>query len=274
MSNSSGLEVVRRFSLPIVIALVVVMAATSAFAEDETSALAAAFPSLKAVVHTGQRGPGWRRRRVTFESRKVLSASTLSLAGEYIRCRSTKTEIAPHLPTAWREFYSVCDSAIGRFAARLRLRGADVDDCKQDVWADLMRSLPGFRLDDSRGRFSSWLYTIVRSKATDVLRRQARQPRTSLWAASIATPSDQNDDPAIHCQQRAEREAVQHALSRLRNVASAQSYRVAQLRWIEQRDVQEVAALLGMTPEQVWVREHRMKRKFREVFENQEIRAR
>src|SRR5262249_10321161 len=155
-----------------VVALVVVVAATSAFAEDETSAFAAAIPALKSVVHAGQRHSGWRRRRASSEGNNALSATTLSLAGEYLRCRSANVEAAPRLRAAWREFYNACDSAIGRFARRLRLRATDVDDCKQDVWADLMRSLPRFSLDHSRGRFSSWLYTVVRSKATDVLRRQ------------------------------------------------------------------------------------------------------
>jgi hypothetical protein len=75
-------------------------------------------------------------------------------------------------------------------------------------------------------------------------------------------------DPAVLCQRSAERETVRHVLDLLRQAASDQSYCVARLRWIEQHDVQAVADTLGMTPGQVWVREHRMKQKFRELYES------
>ena len=125
----------------------------------------------------------------------------------------------------------------------------DVDDCRQDVWADLLRTLPGFSVDASRGRFSTWLYTVVRSKATDILRKRSRQPVDQAGSTLLAAMPGRDADPAQQCQQKSEREAVHRAISQLRHIASEQSFRVVQLRWLEQRDGPEWSFLRVSPPE-------------------------
>ena len=48
------------------------------------------------------------------------------------------------------------------------------------------------------------------------------------------------------------------------------AYRVLHLRYWEGMSAPEVADALGLTPQQVWVREHRMKRKLEQLLRPEE----
>ena len=64
-------------------------------------------------------------------------------------------------PAAWREFCDRYGELIRNFAARRGLQSADRDDLMQDVLLALTKSMPGFQYDPSRGKFRSYLKTIV-----------------------------------------------------------------------------------------------------------------
>jgi RNA polymerase sigma factor (sigma-70 family) len=197
---------------------------------------------------------------------QALSEETIAQAGEYLRLGADSRSVSEETRVGWERFYHRCDATIRRFAATFRSRGVDVDDCTQEVWADLIRSLPQFKLDSTRGRFDSWLYTIVRSKATDILRRQNRTSTTELSPAVMARAATSEVDPSEILDRQSDRDSVQGAMKRLEEVASESSYRVLHLRYIAGWSVQQVADALGFSREQVWVREHRMKRKLRELL--------
>ncbi len=62
------------------------------------------------------------------------------------------------------------------------------------------------------------------------------------------------------------REQIRAVLAELSARVSARSYQVLYQRRIEGRTVAEIALALGMTPEQVRVRDYRMRQRFRELF--------
>jgi RNA polymerase sigma factor (sigma-70 family) len=210
-------------------------------------------------------GPRARRRGET-APKGAFSSKTLEGVSRYLSCRAAKAAPDADAALAWDEFYPECDLAVRRFAMKFSPRGTDVEDVVQDVWTDLMQSLPDFRLENGRGRFTSWLYTVVRSRATDRLRKEARRSGKHLPAESGAEVATEESSPAEKLLQAADREDLQSALSKLRSQASAKSYRVLHLRYIEGWDVRRVAAELGISREQVWVREHRIKRKLRSLL--------
>jgi RNA polymerase sigma factor (sigma-70 family) len=197
---------------------------------------------------------------------QALSQETIAQVAEFLRLGADSRNASDETRIAWEQFYHRCNATIRRFAATFRSRGVDVDDCTQEVWADLIHSLPDFTLDSARGRFDSWLYTIVRSKATDMIRRQNRRATTDLSPAVMARVATSDDDPSQILDRQSDRESVQRALATLQRVASESSYRVLHLRYIDGWSVREIADALGFSREQVWVREHRMKRKLRELM--------
>ena len=197
--------------------------------------------------------------------RGELSASLIEQAGAYLRCTTEGDEPTLELRQAWEQFYNACDPVIRKFARKVAPRQIDLDDCVQDVWADLVKNLRDFKLDRSRGKFTSWLYTVVRSKATNQLRRQARDGCDGILAAARAVAPDA-DDPARQFDRQSQRQIVRSALAKLKDISSDRSFAVLHMRQIEGRSVREVAQSLGMKSGQVWVTEHRMKRKLRNLL--------
>lgn len=207
-----------------------------------------------------------RSRRSRVRRSTIVVSDTVALASEYLRDRSVGVSSNHHARAAWDNFYQSCDVLIRRYARKLGIRGPDADDCAQEVWTDLLRTLPTFTHDPSRGRFSSWLYAVVRGKASDMVRRKMRRPAVPLSQALVADLADTDSDPALLFDAKLNRESVQTALSQLNAISSGTSFRVIYLRCIQGLPVREVADGLGLSSEQVWVREHRMKRKLRELL--------
>ena len=208
-----------------------------------------------------------RSRRSRGRRSTSVASITVALASEYLHDRSDGVSSNPQARAAWDNFYLSCDSLIRKFTRKLGIRGADADDCTQEVWTDLLRRLPTFVHDPSRGTFSSWLYTVVRGKASDMLRRRMRRPAVPLSRAVVANLADPDSDPARLFDANLNRKSVQSALSQLSATSSETSFRVIYQRCMLGLPVREVADGLGLSSEQVWVREHRMKRKLRELLE-------
>ena len=94
--------------------------------------------------------------------------------------RAVMTEQVPDalLTAAWSEFYRVYDVLVRRFAAARGVRGTDVEDCVQDVWSEVAKRFVGFQFTTEAG-LRSWLFALVRSRATDMFRRRSRRPLAS-----------------------------------------------------------------------------------------------
>ena len=92
---------------------------------------------------------------------------------------------------AFERFYDAT-AGYARALARRLLDAAEVDDLLADVYFEAWRHAA--RFDACRGSAVTWLLTLVRSRALDLLRRRATQPSVG----GDATPADEpvDDDPA------------------------------------------------------------------------------
>jgi RNA polymerase sigma factor (sigma-70 family) len=169
---------------------------------------------------------------------------------------------------AWRAFFNLHDATIRRFMAKFYALPHEFDDCMQDVWLEVARRLCAFEFDPARGQFESWLYTLVRSKVTDVLRYRSRHPTEPLTddaesAAAMRAWAEAQADQ----KRRAQEVALKAAVVELRQVSTTMSYCVFQMRRLERRTFQSIADVLHLTTEQARSRDCRMKRKLRDIIE-------
>jgi RNA polymerase sigma factor (sigma-70 family) len=185
---------------------------------------------------------------------------------DYLECRSSRAAPPRASRAAWEEFYRLYDPVIRRFALVHGASGADLNDCVQEVWTTLLAKLSDFRYDPGRGLFLSWLYTLVGSKATDLIRQKTRHPAGRLSRAAAARLRGPDADPAAEYERRRQQALVRGVLGELRGRAPECSYRVLYLRWIEGRTVPEIAVTLGLTAGQVRARQHRMWRRLRALL--------
>jgi len=121
------------------------------------------------------------------------------------------------------------------------------------------RDRPGLR---------AWLYAVVRSKTTDVIRRNVRRPSQNLEACIEKgdEPTSDEPDPAAALERQWEATMVRTAMDELRQQVSETNYRVLEMRTIEGCSEAETAAALDLTSEQVRYRKHRTQRKLQALL--------
>jgi RNA polymerase sigma-70 factor, ECF subfamily len=96
--------------------------------------------------------------------------------------------------TAFEQFFDAT-AAQARATARRLLRGDDIDELLADAYFEAWRKLALF--DPTRGSAMTWLLTLVRSRALDLLRRQHTHPSVGGSNSSAAElPTASADDPA------------------------------------------------------------------------------
>jgi RNA polymerase sigma factor (sigma-70 family) len=184
---------------------------------------------------------------------------------EYLRSLLQQETPDALLTAAWDEFYRVYDGLMRRFAYSRGLSGSDVDDCLQAVWMEVAARFGDFEIPETQGGLRSWLYTLVRSKAGDLLRRRQRRPAESLDTAREVghEPADREAQPPLVMEQQWERALLETLLEELRQEISETNWRLLQMRCLEGREVPEVAAELGLSSEQVWYRQRRLMKKLK-----------
>jgi len=176
----------------------------------------------------------------------------------YLNCRRRAVDPGPRLQAAWDRFFRLYTRRIQRAAQCHGLSGSDVEDCVQEVWLvilDVLRPAGhGFRWE----RFAGWMHALIRNQVVSFVRATARQP--VQWAESLDDTMPGHDEgPRATCERRERRRLVRHVLTHLKQQVSETNYELVYCRWIEEREVPDVAARLALTCEQVWYRQHRGK---------------
>jgi hypothetical protein len=153
------------------------------------------------------RAAGPSTRRPTASSPEAdIDPELLRATQSYLECRSFCLPPWPELSAAWDQFYDSYAPLLRRFALSLRVPRDSVDDCVQLAWVELLGKLPAFDYDPRRGRFCSWLFSIVRSKAVDLRRRRTKHLTETLPADWEEALPDRDADPAAWFERHAEQE--------------------------------------------------------------------
>jgi RNA polymerase sigma factor (sigma-70 family) len=166
------------------------------------------------------------------------------------------------LADAWEQFYQHYNPVIHRAVVESPLPNIELDDCIQEVWAELSAKLAQFEYDAARGTLRSWMQTVIRRKAMDYHRRTERFRRRRAEIDLAASPCSRSVEPATAVERSELCESVWTALADFRSRVSTTSFLVLYHCSFDGRNATEVAELLGLKPEQIWYRHHRVKRQF------------
>lgn len=171
----------------------------------------------------------------------------------------------------WVEFHDTYDPVIRRFAHKCGVHTELVDECAQEVWVAILEALERFKIDPDRGRFRSWLFSIVRNKAADLARRSKKAQSFSLDDSEMALPIpvDAGPGPVDLVQCRIASDLLFELIHKLKASVSNQSFLVFQLRRFEQKSVSEVSEMLNMSPVFVRVCHHRVEKRLSRMVKQQ-----
>lgn len=174
---------------------------------------------------------------------------------------------------AWHEFFERYAPMVLAVARGVGLRGSDADDALQETLLAVFRVFQRQPFDRSRGRFKAWLRGVVLHKVRDVQRRKARDRRS-------------DDDPGMFINLRAEAERVravferewqrnrlQRALAEVAQEVDPATFQAFELYVVQDQKVEDVADLVGLTRNAVYISKCRVLRRLREAvarFEHEE----
>jgi RNA polymerase sigma-70 factor, ECF subfamily len=150
---------------------------------------------------------------------------------------------------------------VGRWAERMAGPGFDVPDMVSEVFEIVQRRLPSFRGDSS---LKTWLWGITEK----VVRHRRRKDRLRHWL-SRSTKDVARHLPAPGPSQH-ERLEEQERHARVYHVLDHLSERDRQiliLFELEELSGAEIAALLGISVNNVWLRMHRARARFLKAFQ-------
>jgi RNA polymerase sigma-70 factor (ECF subfamily) len=148
-------------------------------------------------------------------------------------------------------------------------RGLDRDsaeDLTQEILIKLLDALPHYKHDPDRGRFRSWLKTVVENVLSDQARRHRRHPEPRAVGGSTALERLYNLPSAVVAEELSAIVDNQtsawesQALDRVRARVEPASWEAFCRRMIGRRPASEVAAELGLTVGAVYKASERIKR--------------
>ena len=167
---------------------------------------------------------------------------------------------------AWAVFQAGYRDVILGWAQRCGLELHAAEDLTQEILIKLLDALPRHQHNPDRGRFRSWLKTVVRNVLADRHRRQRRRIEpggvggsTALeWLGELPGPAAVEELSVAVERRTAAWEA--EVLDRVRARVEPANWAAFCQRMIERRPAAEVAAELGLTVGAVYKAADRIKR--------------
>ena len=170
---------------------------------------------------------------------------------------------------AWREFVTRYEPFICRIGTASGVPGHALADMAQDVLLTVVRVIPRFAYDPSRGRFRAWLARVVRSRCSDWLRRREREAvGQAVLARGCVASGDEPDGDS--CSRKT---ALEQGLQIVRDSTRPSTWECFQKHAVEGLPAAQVAIDLGVSVTSVYLNSMRLMRRVeqesRRIFEGE-----
>jgi RNA polymerase sigma-70 factor (ECF subfamily) len=166
---------------------------------------------------------------------------------------------------AWAQFVRVYVPLIYRFVLRSGLQDADAADVTQEVLRAVARACKRLDYDPQRGRFRSWLFTVVRSKLGDFVADQRRQERGSGDSNTLALldrlPAREQD---ALWEQEYERHVFTWAAEQVRGDFTDSTWQAFWQTAVDGKSGKDVALALGLSLGAVYIAKSRVLTRLKE----------
>jgi RNA polymerase sigma-70 factor (ECF subfamily) len=167
---------------------------------------------------------------------------------------------------AWQEFYDVYQGVIRGVAMKAGLREDEADDVVQETMRSVVNDIQRFEADPARGKFRAWLLNNARWRITDQFRKRSPAATGSYVppGATATTPTAERvpDPRGVDleglCDAEWEAQLRERAFKELQLEVKAGQYQIFHLLVVEQKSIEEVAAMVGRSRAQIYLIKHRV----------------
>jgi len=172
---------------------------------------------------------------------------------------------------AWRTFDAIYRPMLHRFARSCGLSEADAEDVTQHCLTAIYDHIGEFSYDPRKGKFKSWLKTIVNHRISDLKRRRREQQAQTRDFQEL-----QHSDPTPEevFEKVWSEEHLAHCLRVLRTEVEERTFQAFQYYVLEEWPIEKVCAELGLKPNNVytikWRLTEQVASKMKELLEDTE----
>lgn len=184
----------------------------------------------------------------------------------------TRASLILRLPSAtnaeaWREFVSIYEPFVYRFARRGGLQDADARELVQNVLLSVARAVGRWRPDGDRGKFRTWLFRIARNQLIDIVSKRQKQ---MVGQGGTSMVGVLNQHPALDTWSSDDvwlshrRELFQWAAERVKNSVKEATWQAFWMTAVEDRSVEDAAGILGLSVGAVYIARSRVLSRLRD----------
>jgi RNA polymerase sigma-70 factor (ECF subfamily) len=167
---------------------------------------------------------------------------------------------------SWDEFVRLYRPLLTAYVRKQGFRDDDGDDVVQDILIQLVRTLPKFELDHTRGRFRTFLWRVTNHGVIDAIRKRKRRGgRECQFDEQLLTLEKavlEEPDVAWIADER--RRVFSFVQKEVRASAQPKTWACFEQHLIKGRPAADVAAELGISANVVYVNASRILAKVRE----------
>ena len=173
---------------------------------------------------------------------------------------------------SWAEFYDLYHRLVRSVALKAGLSQTDAEDVVQETFFKVSKSIQKFEYDPSKGRFRSWLCLITKQQVANLYRKAHKLPELpSSWNEDPDEPHVDIPDPTNNWEAIWEAEDRKHtihlALTRLKDRVKPKPYQIFLAHCIKGMDVKEVASIMEVSANEVYLAKSRVMPLFEEEIQ-------
>ncbi len=162
---------------------------------------------------------------------------------------------------AWREFDAIYRPMLLRFGRAMGLDAHQSEETVQQCMGAILQHIESFDYDPTRGRFKSWLRTMINNRIRN-LYRDRHEVQAVTRDFNRADTAQVSPDELFDRVWR--QEHVRYCLDLIKSEVTPSTYEAFVALVVEDRSVGEVSQRFDMTPNHVRVIKARMTRRLRE----------
>ena len=127
----------------------------------------------------------------------------------------------------WSEFVSLYEPLLLSYVRHRGMAEHDARDVVQEVFATLVRTMPNFELDRSRGRFRTWLWRVTHNAMVDWSRRRQCRAAAEDEARKEAPLAVDREEPEAEAEFLAahRRRILQFVLEQVRSRSNTSTWK-------------------------------------------------
>jgi len=176
-----------------------------------------------------------------------------------------------HDESAWETIVKLYAPLVYRWCKRAGMGYHDIENLSQEVFTIAYRKLDRFQKESDSDSFRGWLYTLVRNKRIDWLRKHQNDADAVGGSQVMMLQQQIPDETWEDCEELDEVEQEElflfnQAIQLIRQEFGPRDQRIIEALLCENQDPREIAAQLGISRNTIYIVKSRVMRRLREEF--------